>query len=150
MRFLRELRALALGPDDRSRLDQLFVLVEDRLGFQLFEAIGAAKHALSEAEETTVRFAHPGIEVVEPVAREAFAQSSHKQTDAIVQTLDATLERAGVRSSQVELVCCTGGTARVPALATALAARFGKEKLRQFRAFHSVIAGLASHAQTLC
>jgi hypothetical chaperone protein len=150
MRFLHDLRALALGPDDRRHLDQLFVLVEDRLGFPLFEAIAAAKHALSESDAASVRFAHPGIDVVEPLTRAGFANSSLRQTAAIVETLDATLEQAGVKSASIDLVCCTGGTARVPALSTALALRFGQDKLRQFRAFHSVIAGLAAHAQTLC
>ena len=44
---------------------------------------------------------------------------------------------------------CTGGTARLPALAHELGKRFGKEKLVQHRHFHSVIGGLADKAQAL-
>jgi hypothetical chaperone protein len=47
----------------------------------------------------------------------------------------------------VDIVCCTGGTARLPAVESALSQRFGREKLSQFENFHSVIRGLSAHAQ---
>jgi hypothetical chaperone protein len=42
----------------------------------------------------------------------------------IVAALDATLEARGVRASEVEIVCVTGGSARVPRIARALRERF--------------------------
>lgn len=147
--FLRNVRAWSLGPEDRRVMDQLFTLVEDRLGFALFEAIEQAKRVLSEAERTLVRFSYPTIEVAEPITRGAFEQSSEAKTAAIMRELDATLARAGVSSAEIEVVCCTGGTARLPALADALAARFGREKLIQHQHFHSVIQGLAEHARSV-
>jgi hypothetical chaperone protein len=145
--FLRNVRAWSLGPDDRRRMDQLLTFVEDRLGFPVFEAIEAAKRELSEREQTAVRFSYPTIELTEPLGRAAFERSSAAQTQAIVAELDATLARAGVAPAEVDLVCCTGGTARLPALQSALAARFGQDKLTEFESFHSVIHGLAEHAQ---
>jgi hypothetical chaperone protein len=128
----------------------LLTFIEDRLGFQVFESIEAAKRALSDEERTTVRFSYPTIEVAEPIERAGFEQSSERQTAAILAELDATLARAGLVPAGIDVVCCTGGTARLPALRDALAARFGRHKLTDFRNFHSVIHGLAEHAQTLC
>jgi hypothetical chaperone protein len=148
--FLRNVQAWSLGGDDRRRMDQLLTFVEDRLGFQLFESIEAAKRALSDEERTTVRFSYPTIDVAEPIARADFEHSSERQTAAILAELDDTLARAGLVPAGIDVVCCTGGTARLPALRDALAARFGQDKLTDFRNFHSVIHGLAEHAQTLC
>ena len=146
--FLRNVRDWSLGADDRRRMDQLLTLIEDRLGFSLFEAIEQAKRTLSSAESTQVRFSYPTIEIDEPISREAFGASSSGKTAAIVAELDATLARAGLPPDAIDIVCCTGGTARVPALTAALAERFGREKLTQHRSFHSVIQGLAEHARS--
>jgi hypothetical chaperone protein len=148
--FLRNVQAWALGEDDQARMDQLLTFIEDRLGFQLFEAIESAKRALSDAEATVVRYSYPTIEVSEPITRAAFEHSSARQTAKILEELDATLARAGLTAAGIDVVCCTGGTARLPALRTALAARFGAHKLTEFRNFHSIIHGLGEHAQSLC
>jgi hypothetical chaperone protein len=137
--FLRNVRAWSLGEDDRRCMDQLFTLIEDRLGFALFEVIEQAKRELSSAAMTCVHFSYPTIDVSEPIARDAFEDSSRPKTAAILAELDATLQR---------VVCCTGGTARLPALSDELARRFGREKLTQYQSFHSVIAGLAEHARS--
>lgn len=147
LEFLRNVRAWSLGPRDRRSMDQLFTLIEDRLGFALFEAIEAGKRALSDADATVVRFSYPTIEVQEPITREAFERSSAGKTAAILRELDATLARAGLAPEAIDAVCCTGGTAKLPALALGLAERFGFAKLREHQAFHSVILGLAEHAR---
>ncbi len=52
--------------EDRRRMDQLTVLVEDTQGFQIFEAIERAKRVLSSAEDADIVVSHPGTEVREP------------------------------------------------------------------------------------
>jgi hypothetical chaperone protein len=147
--FLRNVRSWSLGGEDREKLDQLTTLVDDALGFQLFEAIEAGKKALSRAPATDIRFSYPEIEVSEPITRAGFEASANSAMTAILACLDATLSRSGLRASEINVVCCTGGTARVPYIEAALATRFGSENLRQFASFHAVVAGLARHAQTL-
>jgi hypothetical chaperone protein len=149
-RFLRDVQAWALDAGDRLGIDRLFTFVEDRLGFQVFEAIEQAMRALSDADAAEVRFDYPGIAIREPLTRAGFRASSARQLDAIVAALDATLERAGVGPAEIDIVCCTGGTAHVPAIAQALSARFGSAKLARFSHFHSVIRGLTEQAQALC
>src|SRR5262249_7703156 len=63
MTFLRNVRSWSLGGDDRRCMDQLFTLVEDRLGFALFEAIEQGKRELSQAGMTCVHFSYPTIDV---------------------------------------------------------------------------------------
>jgi hypothetical chaperone protein len=146
---LRDVRSWSLGPEDRRCIDQLLVLVEDSLGFQVFESIERGKRDLSKSDRAAIEYAYPGIELREEVTRGDFERASQRQTQAILDALAATLRLAGVAPSEIDLVCCTGGTARVPHLARALAERFGAEKMRQMRTFHSVIRGLAERAQAI-
>jgi hypothetical chaperone protein len=147
--FLRNVQAWSLGPDDSRRIEQLVTFVEDRLGFEVFEVIERVKRELSRSASATLEFEYPTIDIVENIARQAFEHSTEKRTEAILAELDATLQRAGVAHHEIEIVCCTGGTARVPAIADGLARRFGRDKLTDFKNFHSVIHGLAEHAATL-
>ncbi|MFT3913597.1 MAG: Hsp70 family protein [Anaeromyxobacteraceae bacterium] len=147
--FLDDVRRWSLGADDQRRMDQLRVLVEDTQGFALFEAIEQAKRAVSEAEKTVVRFEYADIDVREPLTRRAFEQGSQREVDAILACLDATLADAGVAPGDVTVVCCTGGTARVPRIAAELRRRLPAARIEQFKGFHAVVEGLAEEARAI-
>jgi hypothetical chaperone protein len=145
--FLADVRRWSLSDEDRRRMDQLTALVDDTQGFHLFEAIERAKKALSTKPRAEVVFSHPGIEVREPVTRPVFEEASRREVDAILRCLDETVAAAGVAPGDVTVVCCTGGTARVPRLAAEIARRLPAARLEQFKGFHSVVEGLAREAQ---
>lgn len=145
--FLNNLQRWSLKASDKEKLERLFTLIEDQLGFPLFEAIERAKRGLSKDQESQVVFDYPKLAIDETVSRANFESFIGKNVEAILGTLDETLRGAGVRPEQIDLVCCTGGTAQVPLLKEGLAARFGGEKLKQYNHFHSVVQGLAHRAQ---
>jgi hypothetical chaperone protein len=147
--FLNDVRSWSLGADDRRHIDQLFTLVEDGLGFMLFESIEQTKKQLSVSPQARLSFHVPGVDVDQPIARAEFERGASRELSAIIGALDATLERAGARASDVELVCLTGGTARVPFLRAALGDRFGPSRLHSLRGLHAVAEGLARHAHRL-
>jgi hypothetical chaperone protein len=149
MTFLRNVKDWSLGPDDERALDQLFTFVDDRLGFSVFEAIEQTKRALSSSPDALFQYRYADIAIDQAVERHAFEQNSQRATGLIVAELDATLARAQLTPDDVHVVCCTGGTARLPAVENALAQRFGRDKLTQFENFHSVIKGLSEHARSL-
>jgi hypothetical chaperone protein len=147
--FLEDVRSWSLGERDRASIDQLFALVEDGLGFMLFEAIELAKKQLSGADAARVSFHVAGIDVDQDVTRTEFERGAARELSAIIAALDATLARAGRSPKDVELVCLTGGTARVPFLRAALAERFGPSRLHSLSGLHAVCEGLARHARRL-
>lgn len=149
MTLLKDAQRWSLRPGDAERMNRLFVLIEEHLGYKLFKSIEATKIALSDASEACFSFAHPGIEVEEQVLRADFTTYTSELVESITKELDETLHKAQVAADEVDIVCCTGGTAKIPALSHALERRFGKEKLRQHRHFHSVVGGLAERAQAL-
>jgi hypothetical chaperone protein len=149
MAFLRDIKSGSLGPDDKQHIDQLLCLVEDSLGFQVFEAIEHAKRQLSDEAVTQLVFDYPGIDISEPISQSEFQGFSTPQVSAILGALDRTLEQSGLGAAGIDLVCCTGGTARVAALAAGIHSRFGAEKLVRLRSLHSVIQGLGERARSL-
>jgi hypothetical chaperone protein len=147
--FLRNVRSWSVGPGDRDKLDQLRVLVEDALGFQIFEVIEQAKRALSTSTAADVVFTYQSIHVRERVTLPAFEAAARRETDAILRCLDDTVRASGVSPADVDLVCCTGGTAKVRSIASEMRKRFGAERVRDWKSFHSVVEGLAVHARAL-
>jgi hypothetical chaperone protein len=141
--FLADVRRWSLSAADRRAMDQLDTLVDDGQGFHLFEAIERAKKELSAATHAQVRFSSPGIEVQEPVARADLEEASRRELAAILGCMEETVRGAGVGPEEVSVVCFTGGTARVPALAAQLLARLPNARAHQLRGFHSVVEGLA-------
>lgn len=149
MAFLKNAQQWATNPADAKRMDRLFALVEEHLGYKLYQSIERTKIALSDKAEALFSFIHPELEVEELIANQRFQDASSSLVDKITEALDETLKRAGVKASEIEIVCCTGGTAKIPALNTELVKRFGADKLHQHRHFHSVIGGLAERAFAL-
>lgn len=149
MSFLKDVRGGSLGPDDKQHIDQLLCLVEDSLGFQVFEAIEHTKRALSEHAETQLHFDYPGIELCEPITCDEFQGFSAPQVQLILDSLDRTIEASGMGASELDLVCCTGGTARVAGLKTGIAERFQPAQIVRLRGLHSVIQGLGERARAL-
>jgi hypothetical chaperone protein len=147
--FLRDVQAWSLGPDDRERMDHLLCLVEDSLAFRVFDAIERSKCELSTSAAAEFRFDYPSMQLRERVTRDEFEAASERETGAILRTLDQTVADAGLSFDGVDVVCCTGGTAKVPRLARAIQDRFGPDKVRQLRSFHSVVQGLAERARRL-
>ncbi|MGB8933364.1 MAG: Hsp70 family protein, partial [Anaeromyxobacteraceae bacterium] len=147
--FLADVRRWSLLEEDRRRMDQLTTLVEETQGFHLFEAIERAKRELSSGSKATIAFSHPGIEVREPVTRAGFEEASRREVDAILRCLDETVRAAGVEPAEISVVCCTGGTAKVPRIAAEIRRRLPAARMEQFKGFHSVVEGLAREAQRL-
>jgi hypothetical chaperone protein len=149
LEFFRNVRTWSLGDEDRRKMDQLFSLIEDQASFDVFEEIERTKRVLSEKDSEKFEFHKSGIEITELVKRKELESYSERITEPILAALDQTVKDAGLAYDQIDLICMTGGTAKVPALRHGLEQRFGREKLRQHRRFHSVADGLVKVAEKL-
>ncbi|HEX4925008.1 MAG TPA: Hsp70 family protein [Bdellovibrionales bacterium] len=149
MHFLKSVQKAALGDHEKDKLERLFVLIEENLGFQIYEAIEGSKRAVCRAGRAKLEFPYPGIELATSFEDGDFEMWSRPKLEAILGSLDETVKLAGVGLGDIDLICCTGGTAKVPQFARQLESRFGREKIEQFDHFHSVIKGLAERASEL-
>ena len=149
MEFFRNVQQWSLGIDDRSKMNSLFTLLNDQLGFPLFEKIESTKRLLSSTDPAPFDFAYPDIDIHEKIRRSEFEDYAAAALENIVHSLDETLRTASVHPKQIDRVLCTGGTARVPWLRNALIERFGAAKLHDLDPFRGVARGLMERAYEL-
>ncbi len=147
--FLQQVEKFASAPRDKEKMQRLFILIENQLGFPVFESIERAKRALSEEEKTQVVFEYPGISIQENLRRQQFEEYVQPYVDQMMKTLDETLAASELKPEQIDVICCTGGTARVPCIQRELAKRFGFSKIQEHNRFHSIVQGLAERAREL-
>ena len=133
----------------KEKLDKLLYIIEERLGYKLFDAIEKCKIKLSSASHSEFNFNHYDVVVAGPVAASTFIEASTDVTAKILASLDDTVSAAGLKHSQIDAVVCTGGTTRIPALREGLRARYDESKIRNSHDFHAVIQGLARRAREL-
>ncbi len=151
-RTLRRLAEMKRGLVDRAHeplLDKFEVIVEDGVGFELYEAVERAKRGLSDHTSAPLTLHYPGAELDREVQRTEFILSSQRPVARIVEALERTLELGGVGGADVQIACLTGGTSRVPIVREALTALLPNAQQRTLRSFHSVVQGLARRAQEL-
>ena len=128
----------------------MIYIIDERLGYKLFDAIEQTKIKLSSADSALFSFKHYELAVEGKIAGDQFVESSIDVTEKILASLDQTIKAAGVTPDQIDAVVCTGGTTRIPALRQGLLDRFDQKKIRRSHEFHSVIQGLARRASDLC
>lgn len=149
MEFFKNVQSWSLKKADQQKMDNLFSLLENQLGFSVFEEIEGTKRRLSDASETEFQYSYPGMEIKERVTRPEFDGYVGERVGSILSTLDETLKQAQVEAADVDVVVCTGGTARVPVIYEGLVQRFGAAKIEHHNSFHGVVEGLRERAREL-
>jgi hypothetical chaperone protein len=142
-RTLRDIATVASTSAHPERLRALIRLIEDEMGFPLYQAVSGVKAALSGADSAVLRFAHGDLVIEERIERGAFERWIAEDLERIGVTIDRALENAGVKAAAIDRVFLTGGTSFVPAVRGLFARRFGEEKISGGGEFVSVAEGLA-------
>lgn len=140
---LREIGEVARASPDPSGLRALLALIEDELGYRLYQTVSAAKAALSGAEETRLVFRHKALDIDVAITRADFEAWIAEDLARLGATVDAALADAGIAAGAVDHVFLTGGTSFVPAVRRLFEARFGAERVSAGGEFVSVAEGLA-------
>lgn len=145
--FIREVKKCSLAAKDAEAVERLFILIEDQQIFPFFENIEKTKRHLSSEDKAKFEFDYPGLEISESFSSFQFKELAAQTKEKIFASLDTCLVSAGVLPEQVDLVCLTGGTAKVPFIQKEFEQRFGAEKLQTQAHFHSVLSGLTESAK---
>ncbi|HEU5076344.1 MAG TPA: Hsp70 family protein [Polyangiaceae bacterium] len=155
LEFLRRVRDFSVSEPDRAAVERLLVAAEDALGFHVYEAIEHVKRELAEpapglgggSAGATFHFDYPEVTISETVDGTQFEVATQKAVAAIVQSVEDLLERAQTPAVDVDVLCCTGGTAKVHLIANRLRALFPNAQLHSLSSFRAVVDGLARRAQ---
>jgi hypothetical chaperone protein len=142
-RTLRSIAEVARTAQHPERLRHLIALIEDGLGYALYQAVSTAKAELSNAETTVLRFRHKDFSVERTIARTEFEEWIAGDLARLAGTVDHVLADARIPPDAVDRVFLTGGTAFVPAVRRLFESRFGAGRIGGGGEFVSVAEGLA-------
>jgi hypothetical chaperone protein len=134
--------------DDTEKITALRHVVENDLGYKLYESVERTKVALSTSEETRLIFEDDPLHLDVPVRRADFERWISEELQSIGTCVDGVLARANLTAEDVDRVFMTGGTSLVPAVHALFAGRFGAGKIAAGDELTSVASGLALRAAT--
>jgi hypothetical chaperone protein len=142
-RMLRDIEEVARASADPAPLRHLINLIDDEMGYQLYQTVSAVKAQLSRAPSAKLAFSHAGFVIDREITRADFESWIAPDVARLGATVDQALERAGVRVEDVDRVFLTGGTSFVPAVQRIFSERFGAARISTGGEFVSVAEGLA-------
>ena len=142
-RTLRAIEEVAAASAHPERLRMLIRLIEDELGYQLYQTVSALKAELSTRETAVLRFAHGDLAIERAIARHEFEAWIAEDLRRMAATVEQALAAARIRADEVDRVFLTGGTSFVPAVRALFERRFGAERVSGGGEFVSVAEGLA-------
>ncbi|MBV8913771.1 MAG: Hsp70 family protein [Acetobacteraceae bacterium] len=142
-RTMREIGEVARNARHPERLRHLLALIGDERGYALYQAVSAAKVALSRETGTRLAFRHGDFVVDEVVTRAAFERWIEGDVDRLGETVDRVMHEAALGDGEIDHVFLTGGTSFVPAVRRLFTDRFGEARMAAGGEFVSVAEGLA-------
>jgi hypothetical chaperone protein len=140
---LREIADVARHAAEPERLRALISLIEDEQGFALYQAVSAAKMALSHEDRAILRFTHGALDIAEEITLADFESWIAPDLARMESAVDAALADASLQAPQIDQVFLTGGTSFVPAVRRLFESRFGPTRVTGGGELVSVAEGLA-------
>eukprot|EP01037_Dinobryon_pediforme_P010831 gene10831-10911_t len=115
-RTLRSIGEVAAKAKHPERLRALITLIEDELGYRLYQVVSATKAALSRGDAATLSFHHKDIHIEQIIARADFEAWIAPDIARMSRTVDAALVQGEMDAGAIDHVFLTGGTSFVPAV----------------------------------
>lgn len=142
-RTLAELERLRRAATDPAAIARMIAVVENELGYPLYDAVGRLKRALSAQDQAHFHFDGAGVRVEADVRRSDFESWIAPDLARIEETVDVALARAGVAPEAIDHVFLTGGSSLIPAVRALFEARFGSDRIASGDELTSIAHGLA-------
>ncbi len=141
---LEKLRRSALDPDAIGRM---IAVIEEELGFRLYEAVGQVKRDLSAAETAHFHFAGAGLAIEADVTRAEFEGWIAPDIARIEAAVDRALAMAAVEPATIDRIFLTGGSSLTPRIRRLFTDRFGEARIASGGELTSIAHGLALIAE---
>ncbi|MET0137030.1 MAG: Hsp70 family protein [Sphingobium sp.] len=142
-RTLESLAKLQKSATDPAAIARMIAVVENELGYPLYDAVGRLKRALSNDEGAQFQFDQSGLTVSAEVSRADFESWIAPDLARIGETVDAALTRASLTPDDIDHVFLTGGSSLIPAVRALFEARFAEHKIDSGNELTSIAHGLA-------
>lgn len=139
-RDIGDILQISRSSDRPEDVKRMLSLIKHHYGFELFQAIDAAKKQLSGEERAFIKF-RP-LDLNEELTLEEFENLIAPVAAKIEEAIGESLSAASVKPEAVKRVLLTGGTSQIPMLSRMVARIFGEEKIIRPDYFSSVATGL--------
>jgi hypothetical chaperone protein len=140
LKVIRDVRVSAQEP---RKLDALYHLIQEDLGYDLFRAVELTKVTLSQDESSQFVFQDSSADMYDSVRREEFERWIRADIQALVTSVNKLLDRCGIGVRDVDTVFLTGGSSFVPAVRYVFESMFGSGRIKSGGELTSVAKGLA-------
>lgn len=147
--FLQHIQKFALSKEGERQMGQLFTLVECQLGFPIFDEIEKNKIILGKNPSSHFNYIYPGISIDETLTADNLKKCIAPTVEEIIKSMMEVFKQSGLKVTDVEQVCLTGGTSQLPLIREKLSEIFGNEKIFEYNIYQSVVNGLAKYAKGL-
>lgn len=142
-RTLAELEKLRRAALDPAAIGRMIAVIDQELGYQLYDAVGQLKRALSASDQAHFHFAGAGLAIEADVTRDEFEAWIASDVARIEVAADRALAAAGIEARDVDRVFLTGGTSLTPRIRRLFADRFGEDRIASGGELTSIAHGLA-------
>ena len=146
-RTMAELDRLQRSALEPEAIGRMIAMIENELGFPLYDAVGRLKRALSSQDEAEFRFEGGNLRIAAQVTRAEFENWIAPDVARMAQAVDEALAAARLAESGIDRVFLTGGTSLVPAVRQVFTSRFGEDRIMSGGELTSIAHGLALVAQ---
>ncbi len=128
------------------QMKALQALIFNDLAFSFYNAVEAAKIALSSQGATTIQLKEKDLNLWELYTRVQFEADIRDHYQQIENILLETVAASGLEPEQIDVVVKTGGSSSIPLFSDMLGRVFGAERVKESNTFSSVTGGLAIKA----
>lgn len=142
-RTMEELARLQKTAVDPGAIGRMITVIEQELGYPLYDAVGQLKRRLSETESADFGFQGGGLNIAATVTRADFERWIAPDIARIETTVDRALAKAGVAPGAIDRVFLTGGSSLIPAIRAIFDRRFGRDRIATGGELTSIAHGLA-------
>ncbi len=140
---LAELEALRRTATDPAAIGRGIAIVEQELGYRLYDAVGRAKRDLSAADSARFAFEGADMRIEAEVTRADFESWIAPDIVRIQAAIDRALDQAGTTAGDIDRVFLTGGTSLIPRIRRLFDTRFGTDRIATGGELTSIAHGLA-------
>jgi hypothetical chaperone protein len=142
-RDMRDIRGLVRKALEPQKIARLMEVLDENLGYRLYQSVSRLKEALSADETAEFDFQAETFAIRRPVARAEFEGWIGRELGAIEGAVEEALTGAGLGPEGVDRVFLTGGSSFTPAVRRMFEDRFGAAKIATGAELESIASGLA-------
>ena len=142
-RTMEELARLQRSATDADAIGRMIAVVENELGYSLYDAVGKLKRALSSEQAAPFTFKSEWLNIEAEVSRAQFEGWIAEDLHRIAETVDAALVNAGMSPDDIDHVFLTGGSSLIPAVRSIFEQRFAAHTIDSGNELTSIAHGLA-------